>query len=276
MHNPSHEPARIGLAGFGNVGQYLARALDSGALPHARLTAVTARDLDRAARNAEALTSRPAIVPLEELCAHADIVVECATAGALPEIARAVLGRGRQLVLVSAGGMPAFPDMVDFAERHGGRIRIASGALPGLDSVRGAAEGTLCSVRLTSRIKPNSFIGEPYLEARGLDFSEPPREAVQVFSGSAREAALAFPRHFNVAIALSLAGLGLERTMVEIWADPDIPGAQHLVEVEAEEIVLTMRSQNFPSPTNPKTSRAVGPSILAALRSMTATLQVGS
>lgn len=276
MQSPSREPARIGLAGFGNVGQYLARALDSGVLPHARLSAVTARDLAKAARNAEGLASRPAVVPLEEICAHADIVVECATAGALPEIAREVLGRGRQLVLVSAGGMPAFPDMVEFAERHGGRIRIASGALPGLDSVRGAAEGELRSVRLTSRIRPNSFIGEPWLEQRGLDFRTPPAGPVQVFSGSAREAAEAFPRHFNVAIALSLAGLGLERTMVEIWADPHIPGAQHLVEVEAEEIVLTMRSQNFPSRTNPKTSQAVGPSILAALRSMTATLQVGS
>lgn len=276
MSPTSHQPARIGLAGFGNVGRFLAGALDSGAIPHARLAAISARDLEKAARNAADLAARPRIVPLGELCEHADIVVECATAEALPEIAREVLGKGRLLVLVSAGGVPAFPDMVEFAERHGGRIRIASGALPGLDSVRCAAEGTITSVKLTSRIRPNSFIGEAYLEERGFDFSKPVSGPVKVFTGSAGEAAAAFPRHFNVAIALSLAGVGFERTQVEIWADPDLPGAQHLVEVEAEEIVLTMRSQNFPSKTNPKTSRAVGPSILAALRSMTASLQVGS
>src|SRR5579871_892216 len=87
--------------------------------------------------------------------------------------------------------------------------------------------------------------------------------------------AAAFPRHFNVAVTLSLGGIGLERTTVEVWVDPDVPGAIHQVEVDAEDIGLTMISRNRPS-ANPRTSRIVVPSVLAALRALIAPLQVGS
>lgn len=266
----------VALAGFGSVGRYLAEKIDAGAVPGVRLTAVTARDLEQAARNAAALARPPAVVPLARLAATAEVVVECATADAFPEVARAVLSEGRYLIVLSAGGVPAFPDLLDFAERHAGRIRVASGALPGLDSVRAAAEGTIRSVRLTSRIKPASFVGEEYLESRGYDFTRPLAEPVRVFTGTAREAAAAFPRHFNVAISLSLAGIGFDRTQVDITADPTIPGAIHTVDVEADEVVLSMTSRNRPSEANPKTSRIIAPSVLAALRSLVATLHVGS
>ena len=268
---------RLGLAGFGSVGQYLAQRLAEGALPQLRLSAVTARDLDKArASLARFPALDAAVVPLADLADHADIVVECATADAFPDIARAVLERGRTLLALSAGGVPAFPDIVDFAERHHGRLRIASGALPGLDSIRSAAEGTIHSVRLNSRIKPSTFVGEAFLEDQGYDFRQPLAEPIRVFTGTAREAAAAFPRHFNVAISLSLAGIGFDRTIVEIWADPTIPGAVHNVELEADEVVLSMTTRNRPSTANPKTSRIIAPSVLAALRSMVAPLHVGS
>lgn len=268
---------RIGLAGFGSVGQYLAARLDAGALPQAELTAVTARDLEKARTSLRRFPSLDAqVVPLEALAEHADIIVECATADAFPTIARSILGRGRLLLVLSAGGIVDFPDVVEFAERHHARIRIASGALPGLDQVRSAAEGTIRSVKLNARIKPSTFVGEPFLERQGYDFRRPLAAPICVFTGTAREAAAAFPRHFNVAISLSLAGVGFDRTQVEIWADPHVPGAVHNVELEADEVVLSMTTRNRPSEANPKTSRIIAPSVLAALRSMVATLHVGS
>ena len=92
--------------------------------------------------------------------------------------------------------------------------------------------------------------------------------------GSAREVAAAFPRHFNVAVALSLAGIGFDRTEIEVFADPEVAGAVHQVEVDAEDIGLTMISRNRPS-ANPRTSRIVAPSIVAALRAMVAPLVAG-
>ena len=271
-------PGRIalGLAGFGNVGRDLAARIAGGALPDVDLVAASARDLDKARAAAREIAPALRIVPLAELPALVDVVVECATADSFPEIARIVLEAGRYLIAVSAGGVPNCPDMMALAERHGGRVRIASGALPGLDILRCAREGTIRSVKLTSRIKPGSMAHERYVLDRGFDFERhPPVAAVKIFEGTAGAAAAAFPRHFNVAVALSLGGIGFERTAVEVWVDPDIGGAIHNVEVDAEDIGLTMISRNRPS-ANPRTSRIVAPSILAALRSLTAPVLVGS
>lgn len=266
----------IGLAGFGNVGQDLARRLCAGAIPEATLVAVSARNLARAEMNTAALLPRPRVVPLEELPGLVDVVVECATAESFAAIARATLQAGKMLIAVSAGGVPSCPDMVELARAHGGRVKIASGALPGLDILRCAAEGTIRRVHLRSLIKPGSMAHERYVLDRGFDFANnPPTQAVKVFEGSAGEAAAAFPRHFNVAVSLSLGGIGFDRTTVEVWVDPDIPGAIHNVEVDADDIGLSMQSCNRPS-ANPRTSRIVSPSILAAIRSIMAPVQVGS
>lgn len=269
-------PVRVGLAGFGSVGSSVARKLDDGAIAGVVLTAITARDLGKAAHNAAGLKSKPSVLPLSEIVDLVDVVVECANGEAFPVIARTVIGAGKTLIALSAAGVPAVPDLLDFALEHGGRLRIASGALAGIDSIRCAAEGTIRSVKLKSRIVPSTFIGEPYLIERGFDFTKPITEPIQVFAGTAREAAAAFPRHFNVAISLSLAGIGFDRTQVEIHADPGIPGAVHQVEVDAEEAQFTLTSRNRPSVANPKTSRIIALSVLAALRSLVAPIQVGS
>ena len=269
-------PVPIGLAGFGNVGQELARRLTAGVLREARLVAASARDLERARANAARFDPPPEVVPLLELPALCDIVVECATADSFPEIARAVLGAGKYLIAVSAGGVPNCPEMAELARRHGGRVRVASGAMPGLDIIRCAAEGGIERVHLKSRIRPESMAHERYVLERGHDFAaRPPVAPVKVFAGTAGEAAAAFPRHFNVAVSLSLAGIGFGRTTVEVWADPAIPGAIHHVQIEGEDIALTLESRNRPS-ANPRTSRIVAPSIIAAIRALVAPVTVGS
>lgn len=276
MSLAAEKSLRIGLAGFGNVGQDLARRLADGAIPEAKLVAVSATNLARATMNAASLEPRPLVVPLAELPALVDVVVECATADSFPEIARTTLRAGRMLIAVSAGGVPNCPEMVELARTHGGRVKIASGALPGLDILRCAREGTIRRVHLRSQIKPGSMAHETYVLDRGFDFAKnPPTSAVKVFEGTAGEAAAAFPRHFNVAVSLSLGGIGFDRTTVEVWVDPDIPGAIHNVEVEADDIGLTMQSRNRPS-ANPRTSRIVSPSILAAIRSLLSPVLVGS
>jgi aspartate dehydrogenase len=269
------QPMRVALAGFGNVGQELARRLSARAIRQARLTAIAARDLDKARANGAGLEPRPLFVPVQELPAHADVVVECATAAALPEIARAALDAGKILVPVSVGGLAAHPEILGWVER-GGRIRVATGALPGLDALRTASEDEITRVRLTSRIRPESLAHEDHVRRLGFDFTTPPPEALQVFEGTAREAALAFPRHFNVAVTVSLAGIGLDRTLVTMYADPAIAGTVHVIEVDAENLQLRLESRNWPSATNPRTSRAVAPSIMAALRALISPVQVGS
>jgi aspartate dehydrogenase len=78
-----------------------------------------------------------------------------------------------------------------------------------------------------------------------------------------------------VAVALSLAGIGPDRTVLEVWADPHIDRNIHQIVVEADSASFTMEIQNIPS-ENPKTGRITALSVLAALRKMTAPLRVGT
>lgn len=276
LRHTRDNPLRVALAGFGNVGRQLAPRLAAGEIPQVRLVAISAADLDRARAASAGLDPRPLVLPAAELPAHADVVVECATYDAFPEIARATLTAGKTLLAVSVGALAANLDLIDLAERYGGVIQIANGAMPGLDEIRCAREAGIGTVTLASRIRPDSLAKEPYVRAQGFDFAAPPKAPVRVFQGTAREAAAAFPRHFNVAVALSLAGIGLDRTRIEVWCDPDIPGAIHHVEVESEAVRLDMTAHNRPSPANRNTSRIVAPSILAALRNMVSPIRVGS
>lgn len=268
---------KVGIAGFGNIGQKVARALVAGQVPTVELTAVAARNAEKALRAAASISPTLQVVPLAQLPALCDVVVEAATGASFPEIARTTLSAGKDLVCVSAGGFLSMPDLEEIARRHGARVQIANGTLPGLDILRSAAEGTVHKVHDKVRTLVKSLANEPYVLQQGFDFREtPPKEAVKVFDGTAREAATHFPRHLNIAVSLSLAGIGFDRTRLELWLDPTVTGTINELQIESCDVSLTLISRNTPSDDNPKTSRIVAPSILAALRARVATIRVGS
>ena len=82
------------------------------------------------------------------------------------------------------------------------------------------------------------------------------------------------PEILNVAAALALAGIGAERTMIEVWADPQLTRNTHRIEVDADSATFSMTIENIPS-ENPKTGRITALSIIACLRKLTAPLRVG-
>ena len=92
----------------------------------------------------------------------------------------------------------------------------------------------------------------------------------------AREGARGFPANVNVAAALGLAGIGPERTRLEIRADPGVTRNIHEIRLEAETVRFQLRIENVPSPENPRTGRSVAPSVTAALRRFVAPLVVGT
>jgi len=271
-----NRPLQIGLAGLGGVGTQIAERLLRGDLPGAVLAAVATRDHAKARHKLGIMGfAQVPVVSLDDLANSADIIVECATAESFPLIAQKVLGAGKILVAVSVAELPAYPELIDLAQLHGGRIRVASGGLPGLDAVRAVKEGHIEHIKLSTTFRPESLAHEPFVLAQGFDFSVAPASKVKVFEGTARAAAAAFPRHFNVGIALSLAGVGFDRTEIEVWVDPHVEGAVQHIEVKADIADLTLISRNRPS-ANPRTSRIVAPSIMAALRSYIEPLQVGT
>jgi predicted dinucleotide-utilizing enzyme len=100
--------------------------------------------------------------------------------------------------------------------------------------------------------------------------------AIQVFEGSAREGAKAFPANVNVAAALGLAGIGADATQLEVWADPHLDRNTHSIEVDADSAKFTLQIENVQSESNPGTGKITALSVIACLRGMTAPMKVGS
>jgi aspartate dehydrogenase len=265
---------RVAIGGFGAIGRVVAQHLDRG-IEGMALAAVSARDVARAQAAMADFVHPVPVVPLARLWEQADIVVGCAPAAVLREIAEPALAHGRLIIVLSCGALLDNLDLVDLARRSGGRILVPTGALLGLDAVVAAAEGGITGVNMITRKPPRGLLGAPYLKANGIDITGLTRPK-RVFSGTAREAARGFPANVNVAAALALAGIGPDRTNVEIWADPNVTRNTHRIEVEAEAARLSMQIENVPSAENPRTGRLTALSVIAALKKLASPLAIGT
>ena len=274
MTEMKQEPLRVAVGGFGAIGLQVARALDRG-IPGLRLVAVSARDRKAASRRLSDFAQPVPVVALPELAELAEVVVECVPAAAFPDLAEPAVAGGRRLVTVSCGVLLRRWDLVERARDGGAQIIVPSGALLGLDAVRAAAEGEIHSVRMVTRKPPVSLAGAPYLEEQGIDL-EGLAEPRRIFRGSAREGAVGFPANVNVAAALSLAGIGPDRTELEIWADPALTRNTHRIRVEADSARFEMQIENVPSEENPGTGKITALSVIASLRGLTSPLRVGA
>ena len=263
----------VGIAGLGAIGVDIAKRLGTG-IPGLKLAAVSARDAKAAAARLKAAGIKAPVVALPELARRTDIVVECLPAAHFRTVAEAAIKRRRILVPLSAGALLANFDLVERAKRTGARIIVPTGALIGLDAVRAAAEGKIHSVRMVTRKPPAGLDGVPYLTARGISVAglTAPKK---IFEGSARDGAAGFPANVNVAAALALAGIGPDRTTLEIWADPGLTRNTHRIEVESDSARFSMTIENVPS-ENPRTGRITALSVVACLKGLVETLKVGS
>jgi aspartate dehydrogenase len=266
---------RIAIAGLGAIGLKVARTIDRGDIPGLTLTAVAARDADKAARNLADFKAKPKLVGLTELADHADVVVECIPAAHFKTVAEATVSKGKIFMPLSVGQLLSHMHLVDRAKETGARILVPTGALLGLDAVRACAEEEVHSVKILTRKPPAGLKGAPHLVRNNIDV-DGLTTAARVFEGSAREAIIGFPANVNVAVALSLAGIGPDRTRIEIWADPAVTRNTHTIEVKAAASDLTMTIANVPSEETPATGKITALSVIAALRRLTAPLVVGT
>lgn len=206
------------------------------------------------------------VATAEEMLETATLLVEAASQAAVSEYVPRALEAGLDVVLLSVG---AFHDealwrrVCEAAAAGGRRVYIPSGALAGLDGVLAAAEGSLERVTLTT-LKPPRALGLP----------EGTRTTL--FEGPAREAVRRYPLNVNVAATASLAGLGMDRTIVRIEADPEAERNVHRLTVEGDFGRLEARVENVPSPENPRTSHLAALSALALIRRLLSGVFVGT
>jgi aspartate dehydrogenase len=266
---------RVGVIGCGTIGGEICLAIDSG-LVRAELVGihdVVAAATERVARR---LRQAPPVLSQGEVIDAADLVVEATSRDVAPGIIRATLGHGRDIMVMSVGGLLAcLEDALALAQSGNHRIYVPTGAIAALDAVKGAAVATVSRVTLTTRKPPKALAGAPFVVRNRINLDEF-REPTVIFAGSAEEAVPAFPANVNVAAALSLAGIGPQRTEVRVIADPTCDKNIHEIEMEGSFGRMVARMENVPSPSNPKTSYMASLSAIALLRRLSAPLVVGT
>jgi len=266
-------PLTVGVVGLGAIGRRVCEALDAG-LPGLRFAGATARTRDRAEAFLTSLATPAPFLSLDELIGACEVVVEASTQAHLQEIAPKALGAGRDLVVLSCGALLGRADWVALAEKHGARILVPSGAIGGLDAVKGGAVGPITSVTMESRKAPAGWAGAPWVLQQKIDL-DAIREETLIFEGPATAACPAFPANVNVLAALSLAGIGPERTTTRIFAVPGLTRNTHRISVEGEFGSFQLEVRNVPS-ENPRTGRLSYLSTIALLRDLGSTLRVGT
>jgi aspartate dehydrogenase len=269
----SRTDLRVAVAGLGAIGTRVVEALDHG-IDGLVLAAVSAQHPEKHRVRLGQLKSPPALLPIEALADVADIVIECAPSKLVRSIVAPFVASGKIAVVLSAGALLDNEDLVEAAKQNGGQIVIPTGALVGLDAVTAAAVGKIYSVRMITRKPVRGLAGAPYIVENNIDI-EGITEARKIFEGTAREAAKGFPANVNVAVALSLAGIGPDRTSMEIWADPALTRNTHRIDVESDSASFSMSIENIPS-ENPKTGLITALSVIAYLRKLRASLRVGT
>ncbi|OYT63901.1 aspartate dehydrogenase [Methanosarcinales archaeon ex4484_138] len=267
----------VGIVGCGAIGTILARfiAEDARGL---RLVSVFDRHIDSSERLTSSLTPQPTIEDVPQMAEHVDIIVECASTSAVPEVARTALSNGCQVMIMSVGALtdPELKDeLVELAEKHGTRIHIPSGAIVGIDGLKAAGIVGIDQVVLKTKKNPKNLKDAPYTKKNRINLNSINKETL-IFAGTAREATTAFPANINVAATLSLAGIGSEKTSVEIYADPSLTRNVHEILVEGSFGTFTTTVENVPSPKNPRTSYLAALSAIATLKEMTDPLQIGT
>jgi aspartate dehydrogenase len=265
---------RIAIAGLGAIGKSIATTLAKGGVPGVELTAVSAKNHDKAKEFVSTLAHPVQVLNISDLEKEADLVIECAPAALLPEIAAPFLKAQKQVIVLSVGALLFHPELITMAKDQGGVIHVPTGALIGLDAMIAAAEGKIHSVRMVTRKPPKGLAGAPHLIEHNISI-EGLTEAKKVFEGNARDAAKGFPANLNVVVALALSGVGPENTLLEIWADPAVVRNTHTIVVDSDSAKFTMTMENIPS-ENPKTGRIVAQSVIAMLRKMKSSFKVGT
>lgn len=260
---------RIALVGFGAIGQAVfdslrgesALRIEQIVVPEGEEVAVT-----------QCMQSLDATVPAHVLNKlsldnwRPDLLVECAGHAAIEEHVLPALEQGIPCLVVSIGALstPGLAERLEEAALKGRtQVHLLAGAIGGIDALAAARIAGLDKVTYVGRKPPRGWLGSPAEETLDLHNL---KEAAMFFEGSAREAARLYPKNANVAATLSLAGVGLDNTKVQLWADPTVQDNIHYYEAEGLFGHMAVTLKGKPLASNPKTSTLTVYSVVRALK----------
>ncbi|CAN7491853.1 aspartate dehydrogenase [Bosea sp. LjRoot90] len=271
MTSRRRKPLRVALIGWGAINRRVAELLSSA--QEARDIAIVAIGVRSIARADDIPAGAELVTDPEQLAGlDLDLVVEAAGRVAVAVWGEAALRFAPAFAIASASALTdaALLDrLLATAETCGSQILLPPGALAGVDAIAAASALPLDEVVHSIVKPPAAWRGTPAEETVALDALSAP---VTFFTGSAREAAVRFPQNANVAVISALAGIGLDRTRVELVADPGIAANCHRLSVCGAFGRLNLTIENRPLAGNPKSSEMAALSLVRAIRNKSALL----
>ena len=263
---------RLVLLGGGTIARLVLEHLKRGELAGVEVVAVVGRT---GASRGAALGREfrvPFVVGLDAaLEQKPDVVLEAASHEAVHAHLIPLLEDGLSVIVLSAGALcdDGFRAKVESAAAQGGGLLyVPSGGIGGLDALKGACAAGVddvddVSIRVAK--PPAAWKGIPFVTDLGVDLDGLAAPKV-LFSGPAREGVPHFPQNVNIAAVLSLAGIGFDRTKLEVVADPGLNRNTHTINVSGRTGRFQIVLENVPSPENPKTAWLACYSALAAVK----------
>lgn len=266
---------KAGIIGCGTIGSVIADAIASRFNGSITLAGVCDVNKDNVETLLNKLKIKVEDLGQDDLIKRCGLIIEAASGSVSYGIAKAALEAGKDVVIMSTGGLVDKPGIFDIAEKSAGKLYLPSGAICGLDGLKGAMMAKVRSVTLTTKKPPKGLKGAPYITEKKIDLDSIKEETV-IFEGTAVEAVKGFPKNVNVSATLSLCGLGAKNTRVRIVTSPDFTSNTHEVEIEGDFGRLKTVTDNVPMPSNPKTSYLAALSAIAVLEGIVSSVKIGN
>ncbi|HYC65945.1 MAG TPA: aspartate dehydrogenase [Reyranellaceae bacterium] len=184
-----------------------------------------------------------------------DVVVEAASQQAVRDHGETILKKGVDFMVIATGayGDPKlYKAHQKAAEKSGARLRLPSGAIAGLDGLLAMRHDGLSRVKYVSIKPPHAWSGTP----AETDFDLPSiKEPTVIFRGTPADAGRLYPKNANLAVTVALCGAGLDRTEIELVADPTLPEGTNAsrLEIVGSSGEIKMERLGRAMPDNPKT-----------------------
>lgn len=265
---------RVGIIGYGSIGKEIIAATRRYEIPNARVVALFDKEstvfnsVDHDTGELHLFSDFDEFYN-SKIYSNINIIIECASKGAVKEYGKKIIESKKDLIVLSVG---AFSDedylreMQNLSNLNNTRILIPTGAIAGLDSIR-SVKKYLNTLTIVTTKNPKSLVGAPYFKSSKIRIDEISKETV-LFEGNAVDAIELFPANVNVAVSIALAGIGLVKTQVKIVADPTLSVNKHEIVGEGTFGKIHIVVQNIPSPSNPRTSYLASLSAIECLRGL--------
>jgi len=257
----------IGLIGNGNLALYLLQMINVENKIEGQIISILGRNESRRKKIENTYNINFFTNFDEFIHSSIDLVIEVATVDTAKQYTKDILKNNKDIIVGSVGALKEsdfVQEITRIALDNNKYIYLPSGAIGGLDLLQAANSlGGLRKVSITTVKSPLS-----------LGKENTNKEEV-LFEGSAAEAIDKFPKNVNVALILSLAGIGVESTKTFVKVNPDIDNNIHIINAEGSFGEMEIKIKNNPMPNNPKTSYLAALSIISTLKNIHNNIKIG-